>query len=414
MVVALTTAACGGTPVNSADGPSGGGTTSGGLPAAGPGWDPSTKTLTITSLYPESGPVAGGALFLVGMKAWFNRATKPGGDLAGYQIKMNTPDTQYEDSLTVSEYQQYKSQSALFEVLASPTQLPLQQDQVLAVGAGLDSTLIHDPNYLPVLPPNQVVAANMVSYADQVEGKKDSTYCVVQENDSTGDQFLQGTKYATQKLGLKFGTSVPFTYPMSDATPVVVQLRKAGCQEVVVGGVTPTMIDLAARAAQLDYAPQWLVTGSGVSPHMSTGPSGQYIQQHVLMVYTGADWGSTELPGTKQLASDVAAVDPKATPDAVSYESGYCEGMATTAVLKKALQDGDMSRQGILNAANQLGNVSFLGLCGGGYNYGTSAATRVPPKTVTVYKFVPNTSTGLKMIKLNYSSSVGDSAPLAN
>jgi ABC-type branched-subunit amino acid transport system substrate-binding protein len=415
LAAALLAAGCGGTAVNSGAGnsTSGSGTSAGSVPAAAPGWDPSTKTITITSLYPESGPVAGGALFLVGMKAWFARATAPGGDLAGYKINMNTPDTQYEDSLTVSEYQEYKANSALFEVLATPTMLPLASDQILAVGAGLDSTLVHDPNYLPVLPPNEVIGANMVAYADQVEGKKTDTYCTAEENDSTGTEFAAGAQYAAKQLGLKYGGTVPYTYPPTDATPIVVQLRNKGCQVVVVGGVTPTMIDIAARAAQLNYAPQWLVSGSGVSPHMATGPSGSYIQKNVLMVYTGADWGSTELPGSAQLAKDVKAADPSYTPDAVSYESGYCEGMATTDVLKKALSNGDMSRTGILSAANQLGNVSFLGLCGGGYNYGTSAASRVPPRTVSVYKFVPNTVTGLKITNLNYTSSVGNSVPLA-
>jgi ABC-type branched-subunit amino acid transport system substrate-binding protein len=417
---ALLAAGCGGTAVSSSSASgsgtsaaTGSGASAGSPPAAAPGWDPASKTVTVTSLYPESGPVAGGALFLVGMKAWFARATAPGGDLAGYKINMNTPDTQYEDSLTISEYQQYKAKSALFEVLATPTMLTLKQDNILAVGAGLDSTTIHDPNYLPVLPPNEAIAANMVAYADQVEGKKGDTYCVAQENDTTGSQFAAGAQYATKQLGLKFGGAVPYTYPPTDATPIVVQLRSKGCQVVVVGGVTPTMIDIAARAAQLNYAPQWLVSGSGVSPHMATGPSGAYIQKNVLMVYTGADWGSTELPGSAQLATDVKAADPSYTPDAVSYESGYCEGMATTAVLKKALSNGDMSRAGLLKAANQLGNVSFLGLCGGGYDYGTSAATRNPPRTVTVYKFVPNTVTGLKVTKLNYTSAVGNSAPLA-
>jgi ABC-type branched-subunit amino acid transport system substrate-binding protein len=415
---ALLAAGCAGTAVNSGgnsgsgSSTAGSGTASGSRPAAAPGWNPSTKTITITSLYPESGPVAGGALFLIGMKAWFQRATAAGGDLAGYKINMNTPDTQYEDSLTVSEYQEYKASSALFEVLATPTMLPLKQDQILAVGAGLDSTLINDPNYLPVLPPNEVIGANMVAYADQTEGKKTDTYCTAEENDSTGTEFAAGARYAAKQLGLKYGGTVPYTYPPTDATPIVVQLRDKGCQVVVVGGVTPTMIDIAARAAELNYAPQWLVSGSGVSPHMATGPSGSYIQKNVLMVYTGADWGSSELPGSAQLAADVKAVDPSFTPDAVSYESGYCEGMATTDVLKKALSNGDMSRTGILNAANQLGNVSFLGLCGGGYNYGTSAATRVPPRTVSVYKFVPNTVTGLKIVKLNYTSAVGNSVPL--
>lgn len=416
---ALLAAGCGGTAVSSAGGSgsgtsaaTGSGAAAGALPASAPGWNPGSKTITVTSLYPESGPVAGGALFLTGMKAWFARATASGGQLAGYKINMNTPDTQYEDSLTISEYQQYKSQSALFEVLATPTMLTLKQDNILAVGAGLDSTTIHDPNYLPVLPPNEVIGANMVAYADQVEGKKGDTYCVAQENDTTGSQFATGAQYAAKQLGLKYGGAVPYTYPPTDATPIVVQLRSKGCQVVVVGGITPTMIDISARAAQLNYSPQWLVSGSGVSPHMATGPSGSYIQKNVLMVYTGADWGSSELAGSAQLATDVKAVDPKFTPDAVSYESGYCEGMATTAVLQKALSNGDMSRDGILKAANQLGNVSFLGLCGGGYDYGTSAATRNPPRTVSVYKFVPNTVTGLKVTKLNYTSAAGNSVPL--
>lgn len=434
IAAALLVAGCGGTAVSSSSsaasgsgtgtagdstsgaGGSSAGPTAGTTPnttaAAAPGWNPSTKTITITSLYPESGPVAGGALFLIGMKAWFARATGAGGVLAGYKLNMNTPDTQYEDSLTVSEYQQYKSQSALFEVLATPSMLPLASDKILAVGAGLDSSLINDPNYLPVLPPNEVIAANMVAYADQVEGKKGDTYCTAEENDSTGTEFTAGAQYAAKQLGLKYGGTVPYTYPPTDATPIVVQLRNKDCQVVIVGGVTPTMVDIAARGAQLNYAPQWLVSGSGVSPHMATGPSGSYIQKNVLMVYTGADWGSTELAGSAQLATDVKAVDPTYTPDAVSYESGYCEGIATTAVLKQALANGDMSRAGILNAANQLGKVSFLGLCGGGYDYGTSAATRTPPRTVTVFKFVPNTVTGLKVVKLNYTSSVGNSAPL--
>ena len=415
----LLAAGCAGTAVNSnsnsgsgSSAAGGGDSASGALPAAAPGWNPSTKTITVTSLYPESGPVAGGALFLVGIKAWFQHATAPGGELAGYKINMNTPDTQYQTPLTISEYQQYKAQSALFEILASPTTLTLKQDKILAVGAGLDSTEIHDPNYLPVLPPNQVIAADMVAYAAQQEGKKGDTYCVAQENDTTGTQFAAGTEYATKQLGLKFGGAVPYTYPPTDATPIVVQLRSKGCQVVIVGGVTPTMIDIAARGAQLNYAPQWLVSGSGVSPHMATGPSGSYIQKNVLMVYTGADWGSSELAGSEQLASDVKAVDPTYTPDAVSYESGYCEGMATTAVLKQAIADGDMSRTGILNAVNKIGKLSFLGLCGGGYDYGTSAATRNPPRTVTVFKFVPNTATGLKVARLNYTSAVGASVPL--
>lgn len=380
-------------------------------PPAAPGWDPGSKTLTITSLYPESGPVAGGALFLVGLQAWFHRATQPGGEFSGYTIKMNAPDTQYQDNLTIQFYQQYKNQSALIETLATPSLLPLKQDNILAIGSGLDSSFVHDPNWIGVGPTTQTIVADMIAYAAQVEGKKSSNYCVLQQNGVTGQPYVAATRYATKKLGLKYGTTVPFTYPLSDATPVIVRLRAAKCQEVVVGGVTPTMVDLAARGAQLNYAPQWLVDGSGVSPHIATGPDGAYVRKNVKMVYFGGDWGSTHPIGEKRLAADVKAVDAKAVPDAVSYETGYCQGMVTTAILKKALENGDLSRAGIIKASNEVGQVNFEGLCGGGYNYGHSPATRIPPHTVTVFKFVTSTVTGLKSIKLNYDPRIGNTVP---
>ena len=79
----LLAAGCAGTAVNSnsnsgsgSSAAGGGDSASGALPAAAPGWNPSTKTITVTSLYPESGPVAGGALFRTpqGATLWEDRA----------------------------------------------------------------------------------------------------------------------------------------------------------------------------------------------------------------------------------------------------------------------------------------------------------------------------------------------------
>jgi hypothetical protein len=65
--------------------------------------------------------------------------------------------------------------------------------------------------------------------------------------------------------------------------------------------------------------------------------------------------------------------------------------------LEKAVELGDLSRAGIAAALNKVGLITFDGLSGD-YNYGTSATTRVPPRSTTLFKINPAKPIGIEKL----------------
>ena len=77
-----------------------------------------------------------------------------------------------------------------------------------------------------------------------------------------------------------------------------------------------------------------------------------------------------------------------------------------TALLEKAVDEGDLSRDGLMKALEGLGRVSFDGLTGD-YQYGP-AEQRNPPRTSTIFEVDPDKPFGLGTKKYNFSSSAAE------
>ena len=86
---------------------------------------------------------------------------------------------------------------------------------------------------------------------------------------------------------------------------------------------------------------------------------------------------------------------PDQKPD-IYFSFGYLQGRAMEAVLEQAVKSGDLSRQGILKASEEVGTVSFDGLSGD-YEYGP-AAERNPPRITTIYSVDPKKPGGLSTL----------------
>ncbi|HWM03456.1 MAG TPA: ABC transporter substrate-binding protein, partial [Actinophytocola sp.] len=70
--------------------------------------------------------------------------------------------------------------------------------------------------------------------------------------------------------------------------------------------------------------------------------------------------------------------------------------------LEKAVELGDLSREGILEASSQLGTVTFDGLTED-YKYGP-AEDRDPPRASTIFKVDPAKPFGLAKVKYLFES----------
>jgi hypothetical protein len=94
------------------------------------------------------------------------------------------------------------------------------------------------------------------------------------------------------------------------------------------------------------------------------------------------------------MLSDVSKYAPDQKPDGF-FEFGYAESKITYAILKKALDNKDVTRDGLLTAFESLKNVDLGGLLPP-VTYGASGNDRVPTRDSTVYIIDPSQPTKIR------------------
>jgi hypothetical protein len=74
-----------------------------------------------------------------------------------------------------------------------------------------------------------------------------------------------------------------------------------------------------------------------------------------------APWGDHATPGMQQLVADHDRYSAK-TPPSIYFTLAYAQGQVQAAILKKAIQSGNLTRDGILKAKENLGTVDLGGI----------------------------------------------------
>ena len=101
----------------------------------------------------------------------------------------------------------------------------------------------------------------------------------------------------------------------------------------------------------------------------------------------------------KDMVARAKQYKPDQDPD-YYFAFGYNQARAVTALLEKAVELGDLSKEGIMKASEQMGTVSFDGLTAD-YQYGP-AEERNPPRSTTIFEVDPDKPFGLA--KLEYDT----------
>jgi hypothetical protein len=103
-----------------------------------------------------------------------------------------------------------------------------------------------------------------------------------------------------------------------------------------------------------------------------------------------------------EMMDNIQKYAPDQKPDGY-FQFGYAEAKVTYAILKKAADNGDLTREGLLKAFNQLGSVSLGGLFGADAKYGSSPDQRVPTRDSTVYGIDPSVPGNLKSLSGDFT-----------
>ncbi|WP_068401935.1 ABC transporter substrate-binding protein [Kribbia dieselivorans] len=294
-----------------------------------------------------------GAASTQGNQMWADDVNADGG-ICGRQIKINVSDTGYSAEKAVTLYNQSKSKDLGYvQLIGSPAMAalkkPLVNDKIAAVPLSWSSRNLDVPNVLMVGTTYDVEVINGLAYL-QKQGK-------IKDGDKIGHIYLktefgengvEGSKYYASKHKMtvvESGVSATAT----DMTSSITALKGAGVKAIVVTS-GPTQLASAlgvARAQGLNvpffgssptYTPQLLDTPAG-----ALLTSGNFVTAGVVVPFNSA------VPKAKEIASKWEKENKDGVPT-FGMNLGYAMGMAWGAVLKQACSDGDLTRQGILDA----------------------------------------------------------------
>lgn len=401
MALALAAAACGGSSDDDDAGgttqPGDGGTTeAAGDPEPTAGFDGTTITLGV--LTPTSGSASIiGLPLTTGNQVYFDKLNAEGGVAGKYKVELDVRDTAYTEATAIQEYNSSKDGVVMYTQILGTAIIKavlsqMKQDQIVGAPATLDADWIREPNLLPIGGPYQVQVANGLDWYVNEGGGEGKKVCTLAQDDPYGDAGQEGVDHAAETLGIELGPRVDFAVATADFTTQINQLESAACEAVVLVATPLDASGALGKAAQAGYAPSWLLVSPGYLKLLFSGDLAPYATANVHIMSEGGDWGDPAIPGMAEMIADLEKYGGEQGPDPY-FGFGYNQAKAVHQLLEKAVELGDLSREGILKALESIDTFTFDGLLAD-YPWGP-AEDRDPPRVSTIYKVDLSTPTGL-------------------
>ena len=170
-----------------------------------------------------------------------------------------------------------------------------------------------------------------------------------------GEDGAEGVKVAAEVLGLNIVyDGQAQVIPGSDLTPVITGIAESGADWVWLTTNPPNTATLMGGAAQAGFTGQW----SGNSPSWNPALLGiEGFRELADAVYTHSTytvlWDVGEAEGMQEMIDAMRQYRPDAPFDDV-YIISFIEGYVATQILDRAITNGNLTRAGVLAAANSI------------------------------------------------------------
>jgi ABC-type branched-subunit amino acid transport system substrate-binding protein len=374
-----------------------------------------TKTITIGDIGALTGPAAPlGAEVAAGHEAYFKALNARGG-IDGWKVKLVTKDSGYQPQQHVQMYDELQGSVAILNSFGSPTTKAIQpqvhQQKLVTFPASFDSVWGADSVMAPVGAPYSVDIANALDYYTK-SGAKKAKIGIIYQNDEYGADGLRGFKAAKDALGFTNAGAQTFNVGDTSFTAQVQKLKAAGADAVVVTALPSATGPIVGTAATLGFHPQWILQGPAFLEQLITkdGNVGSpptpvaAALKGALVTSFAAPWGDKQAPGMEQLLADHEKYSRK-LPPSIYFTLAYAQGQVQTAILRKAIQSGDLTRAGILKAKESLGTVDLGGIAP---NVSYSSQPGPPTRKSLIARIDPKVPGFLQAVSPDHGSKVAD------
>lgn len=331
-----------------------------------------------------------------------------------FQVELVTRDTQYVPDKHVEQFNALRNEVlAIGQSLGTPTTraiLPqLQDDPILTGPATLSVAWLTEPYMFPAGAP---YAAQFINAADYITTELDRTpkAGIIYQDDDYGQEGLKGLEHAADAMGFEIVAQSTYKVGDQDFTAQVKQMKDAGADHVFLTAVPSAAAGILGTAAASGYAPQWI----GQSPIwikslFTNEQLGPYLQENLWWVTDAScDWGESGdgCEGMGQMVKNIETFAPQQEPD-VYFQFGYTQARILHEILEAAVANGDLTRQGVIDAFSELSDVDIGGLLNP-VSFGANCEDRIPSTASNIFKVDPAQPLAVTAVAEVDSDALGD------
>ncbi|MGY1785160.1 ABC transporter substrate-binding protein [Geodermatophilus sp. SYSU D00698] len=279
-----------------------------------------------------------------------------------YDVELDIQDTGYVPQTGVQLYSAMKdSILAMQQTIGSPINTALapeyEADSIVNFPSAWARTLTEIPGTGVLGATYDVEIANGYQYLfDQGLLQDGATVGHIYFEGEYGENGLAGSEAVAEARGL---TIIPAQIKSTDQdmSAQITQFASAGVDAIAltVGPAATASAASVAAAQGLDVP----IVGSNpvFHPSLLQGPSAQWLKDHLYVASPIASWDQHP-----ELLEQYQAAYPEATNPSLGAVLGYAMGQAMKQVLDSACDAGDLTREGVVTAFNDLEEVDTGGL----------------------------------------------------
>jgi ABC-type branched-subunit amino acid transport system substrate-binding protein len=326
------------------------------------------------------------------------------GGVCGRKVNLIIKDHGYDPQKAVVQYRDMSPKIAgLEQLLGSPITaalLPsLKQDSMISLLSAWPPSLLSNDFVIEVGAPYDIEQINALDYLKS-KGmiKSGDKIGHVYFEGEYGEGGLAGTKYFASKNGMTV-VEQKIQATDEDMSGQVTALKRAGVKVIAVTTGPKQLASIAGIAASQGLNVPIVGNNPTFDPAVMASPAAKALMANVYISGSISAW-SLNKPQVKNVGDAFTSKYGKKDAKA-SVQFGYAQAQVMYQILKKACDNKDLSRAGIVKAAHQLSGVDTGGLIAGTLNY-----TKVGgPSTRTVYIARPaNAIGGLKPLPGTFES----------
>lgn len=302
-----------------------------------------------------------------GDEIWADEVNAAGG-ICGRKINLDIVDIAYKAENAVPTYQTQKTKVlGLLQVIGAPAMAALKaqvtSDKVLTTASSPSSVNLDSPSILMIGTTYDVEMINGWNYLAKTGKIHDGdTVGHIYIDSEYGQNGLLGTKAYAKDHDLKV-VEAPLAGTDTDLTATITKLKSEGVKAIAITTAPAAAGSAAIQMKTQDLNIPLLASAASFAPSLLKDDTAATALSDLATVMNSNAPYSADLPAAKKIRDAYAAKGFTDEPSTyVPY--GYTAGKVWEGILTRACDDGDLTRQGILDAKSKVTGLQTDGLTG--------------------------------------------------